>query len=223
MIIHIKLCRYLGLQILYAHLMYHQNSILGACACPTGCPGFRLANSGGDAQKTSRRIGRGESTIACTGDSNAMVDWTWKWGYIELESSRRCKYVDVRGIQWDKMGFHQWDIFKFIYIQFIYNIITVIEMGNPFCYTRILMGTCLGVARSNLEIVWSHGETLDYTLYTYINLLGLVISSLIGNYHGQQEDDSMESLLRIAAALIALLQVAQETDLKERYRQETTG
>lgn len=33
----------------------------------------------------------------------------------------------------------------------------------------------------------------------------------------------MESLLRIAAAFNAMLQVAQETDLKERYRQETTG
>jgi len=59
------------------------------------------------------------------------------------------------------MGFHQWDIFKiYVYIRvyiyiisFIYDIITGIEMGNPFCYTRILMGTCIGVARSNLEIV----------------------------------------------------------------------
>jgi hypothetical protein len=33
----------------------------------------------------------------------------------------------------------------------------------------------------------------------------------------------MESLLRIAAAFNAILQVAQEPDLKERYRQETTG
>jgi hypothetical protein len=50
--------------------MYHQNSILGACAVH-GCP---VLASGGDAQKTRRRIGRGESTIACTGESNAMVD-----------------------------------------------------------------------------------------------------------------------------------------------------
>ena len=52
--------------------MYHQNSILGACALSMAV--LYSTRPGGDAQKTSRRIGRGESTIACTGESNAMVD-----------------------------------------------------------------------------------------------------------------------------------------------------